>query len=190
MHSAGETSLASCLAARDNKLTVLVPVVEKHRLCCCPYVYGIRPSVCTSANARREKGLCLGGLCSRAMTLPPLPSASPCFAKHQKCYLKVLLWPFFTLRGGNSLREPMALDSFGAVAHSNGDWGEPLFQGHTTPCSKQSTAKLVMPRGFHRKKKAEFVHTRGLGVAALMRENTQWGYNESLCLFLYVEWGQ
>lgn len=74
----------------------------------------MRLSVCTCANARREKGLCLWGLCISEMTV---------LSHFFRLPLRVLLntrnviWRCcsdpFLLRGGNSLHEPVALYSFG-----------------------------------------------------------------------------
>lgn len=70
-HWAGETSLASCLAARDNRLPV--PVEGEHRLCCRCCVYMCIPvhvcatdsmSLSACANVRSEEGLCLWELFS------------------------------------------------------------------------------------------------------------------------------
>lgn len=65
-HLATETSLASCLAATDNRLPVFVPVDGECRLCCCTCVGAL--SLCACANEQREHGACLWVLCSGKMT--------------------------------------------------------------------------------------------------------------------------
>lgn len=101
-HWARETSLASCWAARDNRLPVLVSVKGKGRLfCMCVYIPRT-PCVwaCLHVRMWEERRACVSGGCAALRWLFSLTSsASPCFAKHQKCYLKVLLWPFPAPRG-------------------------------------------------------------------------------------------
>lgn len=69
-HWARETSLSSCLAARDNKPPVLGPVERRTQamllpsVCLCMHMLSLR----TCVNVKREKGLCLWGQCSSEMT--------------------------------------------------------------------------------------------------------------------------
>ena len=129
-----ETSLARCLAARDNRLPVLVPIKGEHRLlpcvCLCTHTHSVCISVPQCVNVRREEGLW-----SSEVTV--LPSASPCFAKHQKCYLKVLLWPFPARGGGELFTFARGLRSTVLVAAAHSHWGEPVLQGQMTHRSKQ-----------------------------------------------------
>lgn len=69
-----KTSLASCSAARDNTLPVLVPFKGESKLCCCPQMRGLYVLVCMYTDDstliivcymcewKRENRVCLWGL--------------------------------------------------------------------------------------------------------------------------------
>lgn len=96
-HRGGETSLASCLAARDNR-----PPVP----CCCPCMclYTCVP-LTPCANVRREEGLCLWGEMAVLSHSFPLTHRVLVHATN-------VIWRCCTdhslLQGGNSLCTPVA----------------------------------------------------------------------------------
>lgn len=159
-HWAEETSLASCLAARDNRPPVLVPVKMRRTqamllpcVCLCMHMLSLR----TCANAKREKGLCLWGQCSSEMTdlsySFPLPL---CVLLNIRYVIWRCCFDPFLLRGGNSLREPVALYSFGC----RGTHQRRLSRGciprtHNSLLSTKRTNLLITFIFFHQTRKKE-----------------------------------
>lgn len=170
-HLARETSLASCLAARDNRLPV--PLEGESRPCCCSE----RVCVCVCECEERGGTMSPGAVqqwddCSLSL----LPSASPCFAKHQKCYLKVLLWPIPAPRG-HSLNKPVALNSFRAVAH-NSDRGDTLYSKDTQFSAQNDVQQITdSPRVSQKKKKCLILHD---GAQNQPKYNDLFNYNNFL----------
>lgn len=194
MHSARETSLASCLAARDNKLTVLVPVIEYTGTAAAPRSYvcvRIRhTSECVYKCEReeREGSVSLGAVQQRDDSL----TSSICLCVF--CQTPEMLFEGAALTLFPALRGKLSPWARGArqfwCSGTLQWWLRRAFIPRTHDSLLQTKHRQISdaPR-MSQKKKAEFVHMRGLGVAALMRK-THSEVLMSLCLFLYVEWGQ
>lgn len=197
-HWATETSLASCLAARDNRLPVLVPVPVdgECRLCCCPCMC---MCVCACVNVRREQGVCLWVL----WAVKWLNSLTSSFCLSVFC-IRNVIWrccsdPFLH-RGGNSLHKPVALYSSGyTVAPTVTEqslYSQPVIpRTHDSLLQTKRTKSAILTDVTDRK--GSFYHERFRKKQLLHkacntfeRNKTQHRYHDFLCLFLYMRWGQ
>lgn len=128
-HQAGETSLAGCLAARDNKLRVK----GERRLCPSVSLQYVYIDVCVTGS------MCE---CEEKWGTESLGAMQHCTERSlfsSEYFLKVLLWPFPVLRGGTLICACGALQFWVQWHILNGGWEEPVFCGQMIFCSEQCT---------------------------------------------------
>lgn len=147
------------LPETTDRLCLCLSKWEEHRQCCCPAcVYACICWVCVHVRMQREKrGLCLWGQCSSEMTdlsySFPLPL---CVLLNIRYVIWRCCFDPFLLRGGNSLREPVALYSFGC----RGTHQQRLSRGciprtHNSLLSTKRTNLLITFIFFHQTRKKE-----------------------------------
>lgn len=129
-------------------------------------------------------------------SLSLLPSASPCFAKHQKCYLKVLLWPFPAPRG-KLFTWACGTLQFWVQWHTLTVTKKSLYSKDTRLTALNKARQISDPLRMSQEKLSLIIR-EVQREAALTRPVIPWRaggksqccYNDFLYLFLYVRWGQ
>lgn len=130
-HQALETSLAGCLAARDNRL----PVKGERRLCPSVSLQYVYIHVCATGSMceYEERG--------GTKSLGAVQHWDDCFFSllSSEYYLKVLVWPFPVLRGETLMRACDALQFWVQWYILNSGWEALVFWGQMIFCSEQCT---------------------------------------------------
>lgn len=188
MHSGRETSLASCLAARDNKLTMLVPIVEntgfaaapRSYVCVCVRLRHTSECVYTCEREEREGSVSLGAVQQRndshffRLPLRVLPNT------------RNVIWRCcsdpFSCSEGQTLSVSWWCSTVLVQWHTPMVTEKSLYSKDTRlPAPNKAPPNYWCPADVT-EKRAEFVHMRGLGVAALMRKT----HSEVMSLYGYI----